>query len=157
MDRSGLFSTQRALPSDHRAYIIHGYVPFRARHVRAMQGRGGAPPAQTPAALGRPPRSEACQEGVVDSLSTGGCKAIAARCKAVTACFEAIPVGLVLGPQGAACGGVRRRPSAHRHGRVDELVVDRAVDSFHWSLVQPLVLRGGGRHLVQWRLLDDES
>ena len=35
--------------------------------------------------------------------------------------------------------------------------IDRAVDSFHWSLVQPLVLRCEGRHLVQLRLLDYES
>ena len=152
MQRAG---TGRALPSDHRAYTTHGYAPFRARHALAIKGRGGAPAAQTPAALGRPPRSAACQEGVVDSLRPAGCKAITARCKAITACFGAIPAGFVLGPQGAACGGVRRRRSAHRYG--DAIVDDRAVDSFCWSLVQPLVLRGGGRHLVQWRLLDDES
>ena len=149
MQRAG---TGRALPSDHRA-TTHGHVPFRARHVLAIKGRGGAPAAQTPAALGRPPRSAA--QGVADSHRAGGCKAITARCKAITACFGAIPAGFVLGPQGAACGGVRRRPSAHRYG--DEIVDDRAVDSFCWSLVQPLVLKGGGRHLVQWRLLDDES
>ena len=40
---------------------MHGYAPFRARHVQAIKGRGGAPAAQTPAALGRPPRSAACR------------------------------------------------------------------------------------------------
>ena len=41
---------------------------------------------------------------------------------------------------------------AHRHGRL-ELAVGLGLDSLHLSLVQPLGLRVGGRHLVQWRHL----
>eukprot|EP00964_Phaeocystis_antarctica_P090677 scaffold58049_cov65-Phaeocystis_antarctica.AAC.1 len=37
----------------------------------------------------------------------------------------------------------------HRHGRV-ELVDDLGLDSFYLSLVQPIVVGVGGRHLVQW-------
>ena len=49
---------------------------------------------------------------------------------------------------GASCDGL----CAHRHGRV-ELVVDLGLYSFHLSLVQPLGLRVGGWHLVQWHHL----
>ena len=60
--------------------------------------------------------------------------------------------GLVLRAR-AARDSVRRRASAHRHGRGD-LAVDGGLDSFHWKLGRPLSFRDGGGHLVQWRLLD---
>ena len=52
----------------------------------------------------------------------------------------------------AARDCARRHARAHRHGR-GELVFDLGLDSFHLSLVQPLGLRVGGRHLVLWHHL----
>ena len=58
------------------------------------------------------------------------------------------PLVLRARAQGAACGGV-----GVRTGTVG-LSLIMLLESFCWSLVQPLALRGGGRHLVPWRHLD---
>ena len=80
----------------------------------------------------------------MDRLGTG-------RLSSYQRVLLAISAGLVRAR--AARDSVRRRASAHRHGRGD-LAVDGGLDSFHWKLVRPLGFRDGGGHLVQWRLFD---
>ena len=72
--------------------------------------------------------------------------------KTIRTCCRAISAGFALRVRVPRLWS-RRRASAHRHGSV-EVLVDRGVDSFQWSRVQPLGLRGSGRHLVRWRHAD---
>ena len=60
--------------------------------------------------------------------------------KTIRTCCRAISAGFALRVRVARLWS-RRRASSHRHGSV-EVLVDRGVDSFRWSRVQPLGLRG---------------
>ena len=63
--------------------------------------------------------------------------------------LSGLSAGFVLRARAARDYTRRRGMRTHRHGRVG-LVDDLGLDSFHLSLVQPLGVRVGGRHLVQW-------
>ena len=79
---------------------------------------------------------------VVDSFGTGRLLGYLVPAAYQRGSCNGLSAGFMLRAR-AARDCARRHARSHRHGRLDF-----GLDSFHLSLVQPLGLRVGGRHLV---------